>query len=1798
MLKRLVLLTTLSLVSMLPVWAAQNDYSDWGNTMDGELTLGDHPNQNNVVSVMDRYSISDLSDGQLLQIYAQGNSLDDIYLEIRDVDGALRYSADDLELSDSLDAYIQFTFQQGDYLTISSNSPSRWNGTGSYTIYIDQPAVLTDINLPPKFVLDETDFSIYESESFSLSVLAQDPEFSQIEYSVNNSWLSIDKNSGLLSGTSSAADIGEHAIAVSAFDGNSTQTQLLNITVLPIIYSPTAIEVSNIYVLTSDATDPSLMAFLDATDFDSNLFTFTLEGAGFTDNQYFSIFNDFLYVNDPSVMLDGEYEINIKVEDEAGLTFEQRFVLQTDVDTDNDGVMDSIELEQGTDPHYRLDFLDEDLDGIPDYIAFSEPVLFDDANADGFTDYFEKYPLSFACDGSAYFTDRSTIYRVDTSVSPYNFWDNILHFRRKLNEPDYVAEHNDDSGVLNINALGFNSQDGFLYALDGANSLIRFEAATNNNTTIFVNYSWNSIRFENLGKVEGLLGHSYTTGAFDLEGNYYVVSPDGLVTIDIETQTSTIKPLKPDASVPKVEGPNDTYIDAKYKGADMTFNKRDGLLYSLNWKKLFIINPITGDWTTKLVNIDDAFAQANIEYLANNNLINEPLDYSDTFGSAWIDSLGRLFVFQNNSGFVFRMDDLTTDIVDVEYSGKSSPSNQNDAASCSSNPILSHTISQGGSDVSEDLTQQVEVKSTVTHHYQLANGLLAGTEGADDFVVGLEDILDDGRYFIADSLLITGNENNEYTVNNYANTNELMIENLAVEPLSSVEISIDVYIPKLESGIIYNSAYLTGVISSLGGVNGKVESDHPGGQRPDPTPLNVLNIGSKYKIVGSVYWDQNQNQMKDDNEIVVPNANITLDNGDQSKSDELGEYQFNFLDDQAYSVTSAQSPYFNQVEGVTLEVLSFDETFIGELNIPMQSVSSISGVAFVDVNSNGKFDEGETILSNVEMVIDLEGDQDSIVVTTDENGKYTYSVIEGTYQLNVPMLDEYSLDKFSNLPITIFAGSNAIVNWPIENKGLDTDGDNIPDRFDIDDDNDGILDIDEDAYGSDDFDGDGIVNRLDSDSDNDGIFDLIEVGLAQYDVNSDGRIDMDEALESDSNLNGLIDVIEASTDQSIVVLNDHQCDLDSLPNPYDLDSDNDGLPDSYESALRTDQTSANSALLIALGLSVLDPDGDGKVNSAGSEDLNGNGVVDLVEQLLVSYNAVLIDSDFDDVADYCDTDSDGDGIADLHEVMGTTDLSGIDPNADGKVDDGSLWKDDNLNGLADHIEAMTQSPALRSQADDNNIQVSDAVDGFLSLIQIKQVSVDSDFDRDGYSDVVEVRFGGNPLNGAQAANTNGIPNWVENTDLLGDANNDSDNDGFSDLLESVIQTNPDEINVIDELYDAAYEHILDVNRYTDRSANPVIWIDLYDGVKPVLHFTRDTTQARFSVKQGNFHVFNDTRYGQMTPVYEWSSPNEQISALIQGQNQADLEIDVSMIDEGYYFVDVSVSFAGPFDLAYTSTLRQFFKVSDQASAEDFDQDHLVNEANDSGQNNANLGYLHGLSAGPSLYLKAASEIEVNGVLQSDVAIKLRAGQINQNQHVSFSNLQSSDMFELSMDSQGQLSQSQFVVFDELVDNYYDLEVINLPFVGASAQIVIPIAQQIEEGAGIWIKPGDPTQNQPFINMPLENVKSARRQGGNCPLPLSNDYNAGLNQGAQCILIILVDGGELEAEINESKNGMIKVLIGVDVGTFVPPAPPTSYNANTALRGFGSVNVWFLISCLSLLMLTLVPRVNSKENSHV
>lgn len=116
----------------------------------------------------------------------------------------------------------------------------------------------------------------------------------------------------------------------------------------------------------------------------------------------------------------------------------------------------------------------------------------------------------------------------------------------------------------------------------------------------------------------------------------------------------------------------------------------------------------------------------------------------------------------------------------------------------------------------------------------------------------------------------------------------------------------------------------------------------------------------------------------------------------------------------------------------------------------------------------------------------------------------------------------------------------------------DFDCDNVINRLDLDNDNDGILDFHEGDLTVD-TDGDGIANCYDIDSDNDGITDFTEW------QNEDSQISL---LLRDENSNGWDDAFDSQ--MGGIYYEQTDTDMDGNPDFLDTDSDNDGILDFVE----------------------------------------------------------------------------------------------------------------------------------------------------------------------------------------------------------------------------------------------------------------------------------------------------------------------------------------------------------------------------------------------------------------------------------------------------------------------------------------------------------------------------------------------------------------------------------------------------------------------------------------------------------
>ena len=204
-----------------------------------------------------------------------------------------------------------------------------------------------------------------------------------------------------------------------------------------------------------------------------------------------------------------------------------------------------------------------------------------------------------------------------------------------------------------------------------------------------------------------------------------------------------------------------------------------------------------------------------------------------------------------------------------------------------------------------------------------------------------------------------------------------------------------------------------------------------------------------------------------------------------------------------------------------------------------------------------------------------------------------------------------------------------------------------------------------------DSDTDGIADVVDVDDENDGIPDIEEAGFRIY---SNGTATMDKTSAAtwlDANANGLNDYIDAMITAGTYALAD--TDGDGVRNYLDLDSDNDTLFDVDEANLLN---------------------GDGDINGDGRGDgldSDGDGLLNLYDNTSTFGSATrpyAQDSDSNGIADYLQLDSNDDGIDDIQTGLYVS----FDSNGDGRIDGTGDSDVDGILNVFDTNDVVKGSP--------------------------------------------------------------------------------------------------------------------------------------------------------------------------------------------------------------------------------------------------------------------------------------------------------------------------------------------------------------------------------------------------------------------------------------------------------------------------------------------------------------------------
>jgi hypothetical protein len=267
--------------------------------------------------------------------------------------------------------------------------------------------------------------------------------------------------------------------------------------------------------------------------------------------------------------------------------------------------------------------------------------------------------------------------------------------------------------------------------------------------------------------------------------------------------------------------------------------------------------------------------------------------------------------------------------------------------------------------------------------------------------------------------------------------------------------------------------------------------------------------------------------------------------------------------------------------------------------------------------------------------------------------------------------------------------------------------------------------------------GGGGMSICPPDADGDALSDEVEGKGRSLDTDSDGTLDFED---DDSDGDSMPDALEGQTASNGCAL-PQDSDSDGTPDFQDKDSDDNGLADKNEV-----YPSGAPYTPAAPEPNPADTDGDG-VPDYADKDNDGDALLD-AEEL---FGGTLVDTDGDGVPDLDDSDSDNDTIADAFE--GT-----LDPENDGLL--AFRDTDSDGDGISDQCEAGKNHVLDQPPAD------TDA-DG-------KYDALDLDSDGDGLTDAQE------------DANKNCLADPDETDARLAD----TDNDGASDLIETVLGSDP------------------------------------------------------------------------------------------------------------------------------------------------------------------------------------------------------------------------------------------------------------------------------------------------------------------------------------------------------------------------------------------------------------------------
>ena len=475
----------------------------------------------------------------------------------------------------------------------------------------------------------------------------------------------------------------------------------------------------------------------------------------------------------------------------------------------------------------------------------------------------------------------------------------------------------------------------------------------------------------------------------------------------------------------------------------------------------------------------------------------------------------------------------------------------------------------------------------------------------------------------------------------------------------------------------------------------------------------------------------------------------------------------------------------------------------GQVTLGYISPDGIYDLSGFDTAYIGGFTPIDTDGDSIPDYLDLNSDDEGADDTIEAGLILSGNVGSNGLDANSETSDDYvDVNGIFNNPSTDFPDSDNDINFggDVDYRDNfadpDSDGDTIPDIGDLDDDNDGILDVvetggqdpsidsdgdhipfyldDDDSnslIGDDngiiepgfDLDGDGIANHLDIDSDNDNVYDIHEAGHGSLDSDGNGMID---GVPADFGLNGLLNTIEDNdTSSATTTYIPLDTDSDTILDFLDVDDDGDGVNTIFEN----DNSDADGDP--ATGIS-LDTDSDGTLDYLDVDD-DGDGVNTIFENDNTDADGdpttgVTLDTDSDGTVDYLDVDDDGDGVNTIFE----------NDNTDGDGDPTTgIVMDTDSDSILDYLDTDDDGDGILTSNEGPNADL----DGNPNTGSTQNTDGDNVFD---YLDIDDDNDGILTLDEDANGDLDPSNDDSDNDGVLNYLDLDSDADGISDILEA------------------------------------------------------------------------------------------------------------------------------------------------------------------------------------------------------------------------------------------------------------------------------------------------------------------------------------------------------------------------------------------------------------------------------